>query len=743
MSDNQPHRKTKIRPVALQLWLTGIDPGLIRLLTAGRAALALLSIWLVLRTGLYLLLQERQPFLPLFGVLTGFVLLIFVSDLKSAERKVSMWLAIVPFAGMIILASLLSSNFWLYSLILLLLFFFSYYLRRYGTRAGELALIATVGYYLGFLLHPSPKIYPVLLACVIISAVLVYLWLFVIILYNPEKSLYRSVRAFNQNVAQGIAAIQRVLDSKEENAPVGRRLQRYYKQVNRNRRVIEGLFAAAVSPSLWSQPRLNQLQEEMFKVERGFELLIEATNKVSSLKHILPADILLILKEGMSALEDRLWQTNFGEDQSQASEAGDWLHERIKLSLAKDPSAEWVFPLQRIGITARQIAASVEKMHAIGISWNEVTVESPSRQKAPASRKAQINLFGRKIDYSLHPTTTLGLQAVLATGLAMLVAFLLKMDHPNLVFWSAFVVIAGSTGESLRRISMRVIGVILGTLVGVLLAFAMPDNLTFMVVLVTGCFFMTVYVLPISYVWMVFFINIATLLIITVLGGDALDVLAVRTVSTLLGVVIAALVVMYVFPIRVQNRFANALSEFMGMVDLYLEAYVAQMAGSKGGELERVGLNIDASYKKLEIALPSLNYEYNPLTRGQNKFSGQGTNLAVLEGYVTHLKAEVGAEPGSLSDPAEGELIRSVQSGIHANVESLKLYLMQGMSEGKRSKLVLQRRALPKVILDEISSENIGAAGVVSNRMYYHLLRIHDTILQIGAGLGIPVSKEE
>lgn len=743
MSDNQPHRKIRIRPVALQLWLTGIDPGLIRLLTAGRAALALLSIWLVLRTGLYLLLQERQPIIPLFGVLTGFVLLIFVSDLKPSERKVSLWLATAPFAGMIILASLLSNNFWLYSLILLLLFFFSYYFRRYGTRAGELALIATVGYYLGFLLHPSPKIYPVLLVCVIISAVLVYLWLFVIIPYDPEKSLYRSVRAFTQNVAQGIAAIRRVLDSKEENAPVERRLQRYYKQVNRNRRVIEGLFAAAVSPSLWSQPRLNQLQEEMFKVERGFELLIEATNKVSSPKRILPDDILLILKEGMSALEDRLWQTNFGEDQSQTSEAGDWLQERIKLSLAEEPSAEWVFPLQRIGITARQIAASMENMHAIGISWSEVTVESPSRQKAPVSSKIQINLFGRKMDYSLHPTTTLGLQAVLATGLAMLVAFLLKMDHPNLVFWSAFVVIAGSTGESLRRISMRVIGVILGTLVGVLLAFAMPDNLTFMVVLVTGCFFMTVYVLPISYVWMVFFINIATLLIIIVLGGDALDVLALRTVSTLLGVVIAALVVMYVFPIRVQNRFANALYEFMGMVDLYIEAYVAQMAGSTGGELERAGLNIDASYKKMEITLPSLNYEYNPLTRGQNKFSGQGTNLAVLVGYVTHLKAEVGAEPGSLSDPAEAELIRSVQSGIHANVESVKLYLMQGVSEGMRSRPVLQRRALPKVTLDEISSENIGAAGAVSNRMYYHMMRIHDTILQIGAGLGIPVSKEE
>jgi hypothetical protein len=743
VSDHQPHRKLKIRPVALQLWLTGIDPGLIRLLTAGRAALALLSIWWVLRTGLYLLLQERQPIIPLFGVLTGFVLLIFVSDLKPSKRKVSLWLATVPFAGMIILASLLSGNFWLYSLILLLLFFFSYYFRRYGTRAGELALIATVGYYLGFLLNPSPKVYPILLACVIISALLVYLWLFVIIPYDPEKFLYRSVRAFSQNVAQGIAAIQRVLDSKEENAPVEHRLQRYYKQVNRNRRVIEGLFAAAVSPSLWSQPRLNQLQEEMFKVERGFELLIEATNKVSSLKHILPDDILLILKEGMSALEDQLWQTNFGEGQSQASEAGDWLQARIKSSLAEEPSGEWVFPLQRIGITARQIAASVENMHAIGISWSEVTVESPNRPKAPASSKIHINLFGRKMDFSFHPTTTLGLQAVLATGLAMLVAFLLKMDHPNLVFWSAFVVIAGSTGESLRRISMRVIGVILGTLAGVLLAYAMPDNLTFMVVLVTGCFFMTVYVLPISYVWMVFFINIATLMIITVLGGDALEVLALRTVSTLLGVVIAALVVMYVFPIRVQNRFANALSEFMGTVDLYIEAYVAQMVGSTGGELDRAGLNIDASYKKLELTLPSLNYEYNPLTRGQNKFSGQGINLAVLNGYVTHLKDEVGAEPGSLGDTAEAELIRSIQAGIHANVESLTQYLSQGMSERRQAKPVLHRRALPKVTLGEFSSENIGAAGALSSRMYFHLLRIHDTILQIGTGLGIPVSKEE
>ena len=105
--------------ITLQLWLSGIDPGLIRLLTAGRAALALLSIWLALRLGLQLLYGKAPATVPLFGVVSGIVLLLFIIDLRPAERKVSLWLATPLFAAALVLGSSLARLTWLSYLVLL------------------------------------------------------------------------------------------------------------------------------------------------------------------------------------------------------------------------------------------------------------------------------------------------------------------------------------------------------------------------------------------------------------------------------------------------------------------------------------------------------------------------------------------------------------------------------------------------------------------------------------------------
>ena len=63
------NHRTQNRLSPLQRWLPAIDPGMIRLQAAGRAALALLSIWLLLRVAAEKLFDRSGPPIPLFGVL--------------------------------------------------------------------------------------------------------------------------------------------------------------------------------------------------------------------------------------------------------------------------------------------------------------------------------------------------------------------------------------------------------------------------------------------------------------------------------------------------------------------------------------------------------------------------------------------------------------------------------------------------------------------------------------------------
>ena len=165
-------------------------------------------------------------------------------------------------------------------------------------------------------------------------------------------------------------------------------------------------------------------------------------------------------------LEEQFSRAATGEEQRQLYEIGEQLQRQIKTSLEEKSGGEWMLNLLRMGIAARQLAQSVANIQKIEIGRDASTLEMGTPKQARVAQMAFFIKPGKKGGVGLHPTTILGLQAVLAAGLAMLAATLLRMDTPAMVFWTAFVVIAGSTGESLRRITMRVAGVIGGTAIG-------------------------------------------------------------------------------------------------------------------------------------------------------------------------------------------------------------------------------------------------------------------------------------
>jgi hypothetical protein len=224
------------------------------------------------------------------------------------------------------------------------------------------------------------------------------------------------------------------------------------------------------------------------------------------------------------------------------------------------------------------------------------------------------------------------------------------------------------------------------------------------------------------------------------LGSPALELLVLRPVSTLLGATIAALVVVFVLPIHAQNRFTAALSEFLRAVDRYIEVYVTTLMDSSMTDMRAEELNLDTSYKKLELTLPAVTYEYNPLSRAQSRYASQATGLAVLKSYVTHLSDDIGVEPGFLTVLLHSDLIRSIQSQLHANVSALNNYLALGQGEGMQSLSDLRKQAIPEIALEEILTAEAGSVEAAGNRAIYYLARIHDSILQIASGLGAPVA---
>jgi uncharacterized membrane protein YccC len=268
----------------------------------------------------------------------------------------------------------------------------------------------------------------------------------------------------------------------------------------------------------------------------------------------------------------------------------------------------------------------------------------------------------------LHPTTVLGLQAVLATGLAMVVARLLGVDHSNWVFWTAFVVIAGSAGDSLRRMLLRVAGTVGGAVIGVLLALLAPDDTILIVVVATACIFLTIYFSPVSYPLMVFWLNIGFVMVYTRLGADELDLLVARPTTTLLGALVAALVVVFVFPIRITDRFKAAAARFLEAVDGCVAAYVATVTTDDGAQaLEAAQAKAAAAYAQLEQTLPGIQFENNPLQQSASPLAEQATQLAALDAGVARLAQAASERTGPASD-ADATLIGAVRDRIHQDI---------------------------------------------------------------------------
>ena len=355
-----------------------------------------------------------------------------------------------------------------------------------------------------------------------------------------------------------------------------------------------------------------------------------------------------------------------------------------------------------------------------------------------------MRLFG---NVHVHPTTALGAQAVLATGLAMVVARLLNVDHSNWVFWTAFVVIAGSTGESLRKMMMRVVGTVAGVTVGVAVALLTPDNTAFVVLFATICIFLTVYSGPLSYPRMVFWLNVGFVMVYTRLGVKAMDLLFARPVTTLLGGLVAALVVVFVFPIHAGDRFKVAAARFLGAVDGYVSAFVDTVTNREGAQpLDAAQAKVAAAYAQVEQTLPGVAFENNPLLQAQSPLTQQGTRIAALQAEVTRLAHAAFEDANLADDSATADWMRTAQALVHRDIEAIMPLLAGERSQtptatpsdqeiSVRSWMPAQER------LADRSQPGSEIRAQVRTSGESALIRIHRIVSQLAVELGASVEE--
>ena len=742
-----------VRRIALGDWLEAADPGGLRRSHAARAALAALTAWLTARLVVGWLADRPMPAVGLFAVTVCFVHALVIVDARRAERRLTLLLSIVMAALALLLASLLSGSGWLYSAVLLVLIFASYAVRQRGLRPGELILVLTMSLYFAEGIGITWGSLAWFLFAVVTGVVSLWMWQFVLLPYDPTRSLRSSIRSFYHATAAAVDAVAAELENAPapaEEAKIEKDLRRRLKQVKLSRRVIEGQFPGVLAPGGWTQAQIGQLQLALFNTEQGLAQLVEGVTNRSHLSSI-PVEIRTSLGRSLRSLQEALVAANSESMQALAIENAALQTEVRAYASAvfgderwdtDAPPAPWVAAAVRLVSGSVQVAQSAGQVQKLAA--RQGGAEQPSEPPAGANAKAPSNpalsprmrLFG---NWHVHPTTVLGIQAVIATGLAMVVARLLNVDHSNWVFWTAFVVIAGSTGESLRKMMMRVVGTVAGATIGVALALLTPDNTVFVVLVATGCIFLTIYAWPISYPQMVFWLNIGFVMVYTRLGAQELDLLFARPVTTLLGALVAALVVVYVFPIHTTDRFKAAVARFLGAVDGYVTAFVdAVTNGDATQPLGAAHAKVTATYAQVEQTLPGVAFENNPLLQAQSPLTQQATRIAALEAEIARLAQAASEHTNRTGDFGAVDWMRAVQTRIHRDIQAITPLLSGDTGQAPKVTPSEQAKSVQSWIAEQPQTGG-GREGQLQSNGGLALIRINTIITQIAEDLGASV----
>lgn len=268
----------------------------------------------------------------------------------------------------------------------------------------------------------------------------------------------------------------------------------------------------------------------------------------------------------------------------------------------------------------------------------------------------------------LHPTTVLGIQAVLACALAMGLSLLLNLDRPYWAFWTAYIVVAGPSGESLQKLIFRVVGITLGALFGTLLVVALPGAIWLSVVLQLSALMLVFYTRVINYAWMAFWITTFVALMYGVEGVPPETVLIVRPLNTLLGATIAALVVIFVLPIREETKLRPLLLSFLNAADAYVQLLMQRTPGKPGVEVTNGAMRAAGAYAAVAQTFPALQLEINPLQREHRGALPAG--IEELDAAVEQLANYMAGAQTAL-DAAVHPDVDGMLSTIHANFAAL------------------------------------------------------------------------
>jgi uncharacterized membrane protein YgaE (UPF0421/DUF939 family) len=667
------------------------DPGLTRLRTAGQAVAtigaAMLAEWLLARSA-----QQNDAAVVLammIGAVVGMIST-FIGPMFQRPLAVLASLALVPvpmIGGMAL--GLALAPFHLAALVsLVVVLGAGAYLRRFGPRGFFAGQLLFMGDFFGFFLGRLVTVTAIgqLALVVAVGSAVSIIAQFTLFYPSRRTALRRLRRSFAGRISEVADASLHVLDDPGDQRKA-RRLHQLLVRLNESALMIDAQLAdPAALPHGATATSVHQ---------RIFDSELTLTNTARFAEHLATTDLRAGVPE---QIRDALTAIRDHDPEAAAAAANDL---RRRLRSATGPEAAARLPKTTRIVLHRFVVsvighAEVTRMIRDQPEPNDlddppeepfdpaVTLSGgwlPGSQKVSATASTEAG--ARWIDrVRLEPYARVTIQMTVAVTGAIIVGSLVS---PQRFYWAViatFVTFLGAHNatEQMRKSAYRVLGTLIGVLLGVVLAHVIGDNTRLSIVVILVALFFGIYLLRVSYAFMVTGITVMLAQLYVQLNEFSDALLLLRLAETAIGAAVASLTVLFVLPVRIRQVVAVATREHLRALDeVAVQAAERLCEPGPDTDLRAAARRLDAAYQALEAATRPLRGRLPGVTGGglREQFWYAATasrhyarNLVIDTGWSSSLPESLAVDlrtAGRLLSTSIGEIVAAIDAASYAD----------------------------------------------------------------------------
>ena len=597
------------------------------------------------------------------------------------------------------------------------------YCRRFGPLGFTGGLLAFMGAFFGFFIQDYVRLpeFGWLAAELAIAAVITIAVHFAFFRPRPAEAVRRMQRSYSARahavageVASVYATLTRPSPDPRDERRAQRRLQRQLLQLNEAALLIDAQLdrqtAAAVG---WNAARLHQ---RLFDSEVGLSNVARFAPAIA--RRPLPGAVTAAVGRALDGIRD----SDFGAVLTAA--------EAIRAAL-DDPrpdaamSADDRVLLHRFATSVTEFAAALRafRLYPAGHALDEageadfrtqVTTSGgwlPGSASIAASASAERGEARWLERFRMAPYARTAIQLGIAVTGAILAGDAMS---PRRFYWAvlaAFLVFMGTNtaGEQLRKGLFRVLGTLIGVVVGSLLAHAVGDTVWLQIVVVLVALFLGLYLFRVNYTFMTIGITVMISQLYVELDEFSNRLLLLRLGETAVGAGIAMLTVLIVLPLHIRRvaRVAareqiEALADLVGRCTERL----ADPHSPAGADLE-----LRAAARRIDVAYQALTATVWPLRtpllgRLAPQIAGFMATVVAARHYAHNLLLDVSAQRADLDAAGTAALTAAetqLAESITAITETLAPAPVRGPCDGPDDRRYVRAASLFARVADGLA----------------------------------------